>query len=224
MVNHCSGQTPPCPSGCSRVARSAKRKAHCRVAAAGPTQTVGSRLEVWRGKAHHTSGGLKRSDLMISKSSGRIVSKKASEQAKKAYKRNNLAQYKAPPFRWMGWFNKTNILKSIYLKDLSFSVELKLEENGEAYLRLCSLSTFFLTNLSNYYPLASLTEDVVHNTERTFHIHRWFLGWLLRKFQPIYTNQFYEVYYTTNMMSQSIRLECRRLHRRTDVLFFRVFP
>ena len=37
--------------------------------------TVGSRRKVWNGSAHHTSGGLAKSDLMMNKW-GRIVSRK----------------------------------------------------------------------------------------------------------------------------------------------------
>jgi hypothetical protein len=46
------------------------------------TKTVGSRAEVFHGNAHHTSGGLKKSDLMKNKH-GEIVSKKKHFQAKK---------------------------------------------------------------------------------------------------------------------------------------------
>ena len=48
-------------------------------------QASGSKREVWNGKAHHTSGGLKRSDLKKN-AAGRIVSKKASEAAEKRVK------------------------------------------------------------------------------------------------------------------------------------------
>lgn len=43
---------------------------------------IGSREEVWKGFAIQTSGGLKKSDLVISRR-GKIVSKKQSEAAKK---------------------------------------------------------------------------------------------------------------------------------------------
>ena len=43
---------------------------------------IGSRRQVFNGSAHHTSGGLEKSDLMMSKN-GRIVSKKKHMTAKK---------------------------------------------------------------------------------------------------------------------------------------------
>jgi methionyl-tRNA synthetase len=46
-------------------------------------KTVGSRLEVIRGDAHHTSGGLTIKDMKVSKSSGEVVSKKKATQGKK---------------------------------------------------------------------------------------------------------------------------------------------
>ena len=45
-------------------------------------KTVGIKREVFNGKAKHTSGGLKKGDLIKNKG-GKIVSKKASEAAKK---------------------------------------------------------------------------------------------------------------------------------------------
>ena len=50
---------------------------------------VGSRLNVWRGDAHHTSGGLTKTDLMEN-SNGKIVSRRMSKRAKLMYKRNGL--------------------------------------------------------------------------------------------------------------------------------------
>jgi hypothetical protein len=47
--------------------------------------TVGSRAQVWHGTAKHTSGGLKKKDLMMH--NGRIVSRRAHEIAKKTYKK-----------------------------------------------------------------------------------------------------------------------------------------
>ena len=44
------------------------------------------RMEVWRGTRLQTSGGLRKSDLIKNKR-GKIVSKKASANGKKAYKR-----------------------------------------------------------------------------------------------------------------------------------------
>lgn len=46
-------------------------------------KTVGSRIEVLRGDAHHTPGGLTIKDLKLSKSSGEIVSKKKATQGRK---------------------------------------------------------------------------------------------------------------------------------------------
>ena len=55
---------------------------------------VGSRVQVYHGTAHHTSGGLTRKDLFMNKR-GRIVSRKASAAGKKALKRLHAAGYKA---------------------------------------------------------------------------------------------------------------------------------
>jgi hypothetical protein len=48
-------------------------------------KAIGSRREVMSGSAQHTSGGLKKKDLMMYK--GRIVSRKAHAAGKKAIKR-----------------------------------------------------------------------------------------------------------------------------------------
>lgn len=48
----------------------------------GKKVAVGSRAQVWHGNADHTSGGLKKRDLMMNKH-GRIVSKAKSVSAKK---------------------------------------------------------------------------------------------------------------------------------------------
>ena len=48
----------------------------------GKKSAVGSRAQVWHGNADHTSGGLKKKDLMMNKH-GRIVSKAKSVSAKK---------------------------------------------------------------------------------------------------------------------------------------------
>jgi hypothetical protein len=48
-------------------------------------KTIGSRAEVWHQTAKKTSGGLKKSDLMKTKS-GRIVSRRAHAAGKKAIK------------------------------------------------------------------------------------------------------------------------------------------
>lgn len=44
---------------------------------------VGTRLDVIRGNAHHTAGGLTIKDLKVSKSSGEVVSKKKASTGKK---------------------------------------------------------------------------------------------------------------------------------------------
>ncbi len=46
-------------------------------------KSEGTRLEVFRGDAHHTAGGKTIKDLKLSKSSGEIVSKKKASQGKK---------------------------------------------------------------------------------------------------------------------------------------------
>ena len=56
-------------------------------------KTTGSRAEVYHQSAKHTSGGLKKSDLMMHK--GRIVSRKAHAAGKKAIKRLRALGYVA---------------------------------------------------------------------------------------------------------------------------------
>lgn len=60
----------------------------------GAMKAIGTRAEVMHGTADHTSGGLTRKDLKYNKH-GRIVSRKASEQGKKALKHLVKAGYKA---------------------------------------------------------------------------------------------------------------------------------
>ena len=52
-------------------------------------QRIGSKTQVWHGTADHTSGGLKRTDLVKSKS-GKVVSKKKQAAGKRAFAKNNL--------------------------------------------------------------------------------------------------------------------------------------
>ena len=52
-------------------------------------KAVGSKLDVFRGTARHTSGGLTKADLMKNKR-GKIVSKKMHALGLKAFKSNNL--------------------------------------------------------------------------------------------------------------------------------------
>lgn len=56
-------------------------------------KTVGSKAEVWHNHAKHTSGGLKKNDLMFRK--GRIISRKKHAAGKKAIKRLVALGYKA---------------------------------------------------------------------------------------------------------------------------------
>lgn len=51
---------------------------------AGPRRTIGTRLEVWRGIARRTKGGLRKKDLMRN-SKCKVVSKQASRSASKRY-------------------------------------------------------------------------------------------------------------------------------------------
>ena len=55
-------------------------------------KAVGSKAEVFHGTANHTSGGLKKKDLM--KHSGRIISRKKHAAGKKAIKHLFAAGYK----------------------------------------------------------------------------------------------------------------------------------
>merc|ERR1712212_492089 len=52
----------------------------------------GAKARVFYGKKSKTGGGLKKSDLVKSKS-GKIVSRKSSERAKKNFRNNGLAKY-----------------------------------------------------------------------------------------------------------------------------------
>ena len=54
---------------------------------------IGTKAQVWHGSAHHTSGGLKKKDLM--KHKGRIISRKKHALGKKALKNLIKAGYKA---------------------------------------------------------------------------------------------------------------------------------
>ena len=74
--------------------RKNKRNNGNNVQAGGKMPRVGTRAQVWHGTAHHTSGGLTRSDLKQNKH-GRIVSRKASAAGKKALKHLVKAGFKA---------------------------------------------------------------------------------------------------------------------------------
>jgi hypothetical protein len=58
----------------------------------GKTKKRGTKREVWNGTAERTSSGLTKGDLVKNKR-GKIVSKKQQEAGRRAFARNNLAQY-----------------------------------------------------------------------------------------------------------------------------------
>jgi hypothetical protein len=60
----------------------------------GARRAIGSHAEVWHGTADHTSGGLKKKDLMKNKH-GRIISKRKHALGKKALKNLVKAGFKA---------------------------------------------------------------------------------------------------------------------------------
>ena len=70
------------------------RKANAMEGGAKKIPAVGTKAQVWHGSAKHTSGGLKRSDLMKTKK-GRIVSKKKHALGKKSLKNLKKAGYVA---------------------------------------------------------------------------------------------------------------------------------
>ena len=67
-------------------------------------QTIGSRRQVWNGNAHHTTGGLVKSDLI--KKNGSIKSKRASKSAKR---NNNLVK--------AGWTTKKGEFGAVRMSD-----------------------------------------------------------------------------------------------------------
>ena len=60
----------------------------------GDVPAVGSKAQVWHGSANHTSGGLKKADLVKNKH-GRIVSRKKQAAGRKALKYLTRKGYKA---------------------------------------------------------------------------------------------------------------------------------
>jgi len=86
---------PPEPMAGGRRRRTMRRKGNNNNAnmMGGARMAVGSKLQVWHGTAAHTSGGLKKKDLM--KHKGRIVSRKKHAAGKKAIKNLIKAGYKA---------------------------------------------------------------------------------------------------------------------------------
>ena len=76
----------------AKKSRKATRKASRSVSSA--TQAVGTKAQVYHGTARHTSGGLRKSDLMKT-SKGRIVSRRKHAAGKKALARLRKAGYVA---------------------------------------------------------------------------------------------------------------------------------
>ncbi len=70
------------------------KKAGTRKATRSAGKAVGTKAQVWHGTADHTSGGLRKSDLMKTKK-GRIVSRKKHASGLKALARLRKAGYKA---------------------------------------------------------------------------------------------------------------------------------
>ena len=56
-------------------------------------KTVGTRLQVWRGSAKKTSGGLTKGDLIQNRKTGRITTRAASARGKKVYRNNGLSKW-----------------------------------------------------------------------------------------------------------------------------------
>ena len=75
-------------------AANANAKATRSKAPRGKMPMRGSKAQVWHGTAHHTTGGLMKKDLMMTKN-GRIVSRKKHALGKKALRRLVKAGYKA---------------------------------------------------------------------------------------------------------------------------------
>ena len=75
-------------------AKAANAKATRSKAPRGKMPMRGSKAQVWHGTAHHTTGGLMKKDLMMTKN-GRIVSRKKHALGKKALRRLVKAGYKA---------------------------------------------------------------------------------------------------------------------------------
>jgi hypothetical protein len=83
-------------------------------------KAVGSKAEVFHGSAKHTSGGLKKKDLMKTKA-GRIVSRRKHALGKSAIKRLFKAGYKPKKgtFRLMGRGSQTRRKRGGYYVDPS---------------------------------------------------------------------------------------------------------
>ena len=61
--------------------------------------TIGSKADVWKGAALRTKAGLQRKDLTISKSSGKVVSKRKQAAGHALAKKFPPQLTQAPPFR-----------------------------------------------------------------------------------------------------------------------------
>lgn len=61
-------------------------------------KVIGTKTEVWKGKAHHTKGGLEKKHLTISKSSGKVVSKKKQAAGHKLARQYDPKLTQAPLF------------------------------------------------------------------------------------------------------------------------------
>jgi hypothetical protein len=70
-----------------RRRRRSRSRSRSRSAGKKHPKMVGSRAEVWHGTAHHTTGGLKKADLMKNKR-GELVSRKKHAMGQKMYKKN----------------------------------------------------------------------------------------------------------------------------------------
>ena len=77
--------------------------------------TAGARRAVWEGRAMKTRGGLTRDQLKVSKSTGKIVSRKASRASKKNFERNGLRPdrniaYKGAQYRGAKKADEDNVM------------------------------------------------------------------------------------------------------------------
>ena len=84
---------PPMPGATPTKMMGGRRKGTRKNMYGGSRSAVGSKAQVWHGTANHTSGGLKKKDLM--KHKGRIISRKKHALGKKALKNLVKAGYKA---------------------------------------------------------------------------------------------------------------------------------
>jgi hypothetical protein len=78
----------------AKTRRHSRKRAHSSRKSHGHVPAVGTRAQVWHGTAHHTAGGLTKEKLMMNKR-GKIVSRKAHANGKRALKHLVKAGYKA---------------------------------------------------------------------------------------------------------------------------------